>query len=505
MATTITLSLVSHTNVGKTTLARTLLRRDVGEVLDQAHVTDESESHTLLESEGDSLALWDTPGFGDTARLLLRLRREGDPLGWFLHQIYDRVFDRPLWCSQQAVRNVREQADVVLYLVNAAEDPEEAGYVRLELELLSRIGRPVLLLLNQTAGADERLLPQWRTFTADWPIVRDVLPLDAFTRCWVEEGILFRRVEELLEGEPGAATARLRAAWEARNLAAFRGCCRALGGYLARAAADRETLAASAGQPRGWVAALFSDAMRLARPDRRRAMAALDERLDRATRELMDGLIAAHGLENESAAVIERRVQDFQVRGAAGVDERTGAVAGAVVSGALGGLAADVLSGGLSLGGGMIAGGILGALGGSALARGYRFLGGLTKPRVSWTEAFLDALATQALVRYLAVAHHGRGRGPYRDLEQPVRWSADVAIVIGTRRTELHVVWTEARRQADRDGLDAATAGPLGEAAAELIEPMLLGLLRRAYPHAPLPDEPPRRTAAGEPAPVRRR
>ena len=36
----ITLSLISHTNAGKTTLARTLLRRDIGEVLDQAHVTE---------------------------------------------------------------------------------------------------------------------------------------------------------------------------------------------------------------------------------------------------------------------------------------------------------------------------------------------------------------------------------------------------------------------------------------------------------------------------------
>ena len=36
--TRVALSLVSHTNVGKTTLARTLLRRDVGEVRDEAHV-----------------------------------------------------------------------------------------------------------------------------------------------------------------------------------------------------------------------------------------------------------------------------------------------------------------------------------------------------------------------------------------------------------------------------------------------------------------------------------
>ena len=70
----LTLSLVSHTNVGKTTLARTLLRRDVGEILDQAHVTDVSEAHTMVESADARLVLWDTPGFGDTARLLKRLK-----------------------------------------------------------------------------------------------------------------------------------------------------------------------------------------------------------------------------------------------------------------------------------------------------------------------------------------------------------------------------------------------------------------------------------------------
>lgn len=40
--TVVTLSLISHTNAGKTTLARTLLRRDVGEQGDQPHVTDTS-------------------------------------------------------------------------------------------------------------------------------------------------------------------------------------------------------------------------------------------------------------------------------------------------------------------------------------------------------------------------------------------------------------------------------------------------------------------------------
>src|SRR5437773_11411032 len=103
---TVNLSLISHTSAGKTTLARTLLRQDVGEVRDEPHVTELSEVYTMLETgDGAALRLWDTPGFGDSARLLRRLRMSGNPLGWMLSQVWDRFADRPQWCSQQAVRN----------------------------------------------------------------------------------------------------------------------------------------------------------------------------------------------------------------------------------------------------------------------------------------------------------------------------------------------------------------------------------------------------------------
>ncbi|HUE96738.1 MAG TPA: GTPase, partial [Longimicrobiaceae bacterium] len=193
----ITLSLVSHTNVGKTTLARTLLRRDVGEVLDQAHVTEESERFELISVPEGDLVLWDTPGFGDSRRLLERLAKRDRPIVWFLQQTWDRLTDRPLWSSQQAVLNVQEEADVVLYLVNAAEDPEEAGYLTPELDLLTWIGKPLLVLLNQTgsAGSSPPLMAErvevWRRATARWPVIRDVYALDAFSRGWVQEGLLF--------------------------------------------------------------------------------------------------------------------------------------------------------------------------------------------------------------------------------------------------------------------------------------------------------------------------
>ena len=51
-----------------------------------------------------------------------------------------------LAAAQQAVANVREQADVVLYLVNAAEEPGDAGYLAPEMSVLEWIGKPVVVV-----------------------------------------------------------------------------------------------------------------------------------------------------------------------------------------------------------------------------------------------------------------------------------------------------------------------------------------------------------------------
>ena len=155
LSSSITLSLISHTNIGKTTLARTLLRRDVGRVLDQVHVTLQNEQFVLLEtSDGSRLNLWDTPGFGNSHKLLGRLQGLTNPIGWIVSQVWDRLADKPFWCSQQAIRNVKDEADVVLYLVNATEDPSMAGYLQPEVDLLTWLDKPVIVLVNQTGLID---------------------------------------------------------------------------------------------------------------------------------------------------------------------------------------------------------------------------------------------------------------------------------------------------------------------------------------------------------------
>lgn len=451
-AATIDLCLLSHTNAGKTTLARTLLARDIGEVRDAPHVTEIAESHVLLETpQGDVLRLWDTPGFGDSVRLVKRLTAAANPIGWMLREIWDRYRDRPLWCSQQAMRAARESTDVVLYLANAAEDPRDAAYVAAEMQILAWIGKPVVLLLNQVGPpkppVEERAEEQrWREHVEPLGVVREVLTLDAFARCWVQEGVLLRAVEKYVPEEKRASFARLAEAWDRRSLDRFDAAMVVVTEQIARAASDREPLGAAA--PKGVVRQVLRSigfGGKGSSAERERAIDALALRLDHETREATQQLISLHGLEGSASALVIQRLREHMAD-PGHIGEGRAAALGGILSGALTGLAADLHLGGLTLGAGMITGGILGALGGAAVARGYNLIHGADQPALGWGAASLDALAAAAILRYLAVAHFGRGRGRYVEGEAPAFWLGVVSGVVANYTDSLHELWEQAAR-----------------------------------------------------------
>lgn len=483
MKQTVALSLVAHTNVGKTTLARTLLRRDIGEVRDEAHVTLAAERHTLVEAPtGERLELWDTPGFGDSVRLAERLRRATHPVGWFLNEVWDRLRDRALWSSQRAVRNVIEQADLVLYLVNAAEQPADAAYVDAELEVLDLLGKPVIVLLNQTgpprpAAQEAKDLQRWRAHCSGHAAVRDVLALDAFARCWVQETVLQRAVAQALPQAARATFEPLRAAWTARLEAAWRDSMQALAAQLANAALDREVIRGG-----GWtgrvreLGAALGLRIDAAGTPREQAMAALAERLDAGVRGATDQLIRIHGLPGHAAqTVLMRLAEHYAVREP--LSEGRAAVWGGVVAGALAGLKADIASGGLTMGGGLLAGGVLGALGAAGLARGVNLLRGAQEPTLAWTDAVLDGLARSALLGYLAVAHFGRGRGAWTESESPAFWADAVDTVLATHHEALQRLWSQRAEATTPAALQAGLAAWFTETSR--------ALLQRLYPDAP--------------------
>ncbi len=376
------ISLISHTNVGKTTLARTLLRRDVGEIDDRAHVTDLSSAFEMATaSDGAKLLLWDTPGFGDSVRLLKRLKKLDDPVGWFLSAVWDRISDRPFWCSQQAVLNIRDEADIVLYLVNATEDPGSAGFVEPELEVIEWLGKPVMVLVNQTGpagnqGIDEGVT-KWRELFERYPFVHDCLPFDAFARCWVQEHQLFHRIIEIAPQNKRQLVERLIEVLKQNNRRVFSDSMESLARQLAIAAADEAHVenVGIAERLREFVSRAGLKLSEKSLSLRETAMADLATRLDEGIRLSMGELISLHGLAGDADAIIfERMRESYSTREP--VHEGIAAVLGGFVSGALGGLAADIAAGGMTFGGGAVAGGIIGAAGAGGLAKGYNLIRG---------------------------------------------------------------------------------------------------------------------------------
>jgi hypothetical protein len=164
------------------------------------------------------------------------------------------------------------------------------------------------------------------------------------------------------------------------------------------------------------------------------------------------------------------------------LSEGKAALLGGAITGALAGLKADIATGGLTLGGGLLVGGVLGALGAAGLARGYNVIRGTEQTEIGWTDEVLDGLTASALLAYLAVAHFGRGRGEWTESEHPAHWQEAVRAVLQERRPAFAELW--ARRGGARSGEEELAAALQAE-----LTQATRTLLGRLYPQ-PAATEP---------------
>jgi hypothetical protein len=206
--------------------------------------------------------------------------------------------------------------------------------------------------------------------------------------------------------------------------------------------------------------------------------------LDAEVRESTTRLIELHGLEGRAQAEILERVAGQFARHER-VSEGKAAILGGAVTGALAGLKADIASGGLTLGGGLIAGGLIGALGAAGLARGINVVRGTGRSWVAWSDAAMGPLLEAALLRYLAVAHFGRGRGEWVQGEAPPHWAATVAEVLAPQRAALAALWAGRSDRVE----NAGEAERLAVALPPLLAAAARAALERLYPgsHNPPP------------------
>jgi hypothetical protein len=202
-------------------------------------------------------------------------------------------------------------------------------------------------------------------------------------------------------------------------------------------------------------------------------MAELAQRLDARVRRATDELIALHGLSGRAAGeILQRMGAEYAVDKAA--DPGKAGLIGAALSGALGGLAADLAAGGLTFGTGALLGGLLGAAGARGLATAYNLVRGRDATTVRWSGEFLTGRVAAAVMRYLAVAHFGRGRGDYVASEYPPHWGPVVDAAVSMRRALLEETWAAAA--------SGTVAAVLESRLRPLLEAIAMDVLDRLYP-----------------------
>jgi GTPase Era involved in 16S rRNA processing len=218
---------VGHTNAGKTSLIRTLLRDDrFGDIDDAAGTTRYIEKSGIYTDDDEVLNLFDTPGFEDSSALLqvledlsksLQARLPVDLLRAFIAQ----ADDFPDFVQEAKVLRQSLNSDVLLYVIDVREP--FLGKYRDEVEILSKAGKPILPVFNFIAG-NSAALKRWREQMAQFNL-HAALEFDTVAFDFEAEKRLYQKLQSLIEDRYDALQALIdsrQEIWSSLNQAAAR-------------------------------------------------------------------------------------------------------------------------------------------------------------------------------------------------------------------------------------------------------------------------------------------
>lgn len=352
------IAVVGHTNAGKTSLLRTLTRRNAfGEVSERPGTTRHVESVDLVLAGASAIRFFDTPGLEDAVALsdylngLADCATRPDRVRAFLKgPEASRTFEQEAKVLRQML-----EVDAAFYVIDCRE-PVLPKF-KAEMEILNSCGKPVMPVLNfvRDPAAREH---DWSASLSDVGL-HALARFDAVAPFIGSEQQLYRDLSTLLRNrhaELDAIVDQLEAERRDRREIALRS--------IATCAIDITAMRATASRAE------------MAMPDRKRAfVAAFRQRVVRRVREGVDGLLDIHAFRREDADLgvvpwLDGRWDDDlfnpEVLRDAGVRLGAGAAIGATV-----GVVADIALAGLSLG----TGAALGAAVGGALSQGASHAG----------------------------------------------------------------------------------------------------------------------------------
>lgn len=406
----LTLSVVGHTNVGKTSLMRTLMRdATFGQVGPASATTRQVEAARLLAAGHAVAELFDTPGLEDAGALIDQLEIEAAER----HAGPERI-DAFLTSNDAAGRFEQEarvlrqmlESDAALYVIDAREPV--LGKYQDELAILSLCARPILPVLNFVANRHSRV-SDWREALSRVGL-HAVVEFDTVVFSLEAEARLWRRLATLIDTHAPA---------------------------LETLVADRESQAdwqRSSG--RAMIAELLVDAASARRtaerdnqPAAEQAHRALRESIARREQRLVEQLLELYRFTDADyhhlALPIERgrwATGPFDSATLSVVGRRAG---GGLAAGAAAGAAVDVATGGLSLG----AGTLIGALAAGGISGAWqlrRDIGDRLRGRIGVMadDAALTMLAARAFALLDALGQRGHAAQDPIEIEQklPPSW-----------------------------------------------------------------------------------
>lgn len=149
---TLSISIVGHTNTGKTSLMRTLLRDEYfGEIKNSAATTRHVESAILQSDNTELVKLYDTPGLEDASGILDWLENNTnnqlDGIERIEKLLADAVVQNEFAQEAKVLRQLLN-SDAALYVIDARE-PVLARY-KDELTILSWCSKPIMPVFNFT-------------------------------------------------------------------------------------------------------------------------------------------------------------------------------------------------------------------------------------------------------------------------------------------------------------------------------------------------------------------
>ncbi len=199
--TLLNVAVVGHTNTGKTSLIRTMLRStEFGVIEDAAGTTRHVEQAAISADNELILTLYDTPGLEDSRALSAHIKKLGAksktlPALQILQQfVAQTTVNDPLEQEAKVIRQVL-RSDILLYIIDVRE-PFLEKY-RLELEILTQAGKPVLPVFNFIAGHDHALV-KWREHLAAFHM-HATLEFDTVAFSFEAEKRLYQKMQTLVE------------------------------------------------------------------------------------------------------------------------------------------------------------------------------------------------------------------------------------------------------------------------------------------------------------------